>query len=619
MQCSPLATVPLALLAMTSGLHAQWPTSPSTNLPIGDGVGEQVLPKIAIKSDGGAYIGWFDNRSGAYAVYLQRLDAAGAEQWPHGGVLVSANPQSTSLVDWDLICDSQDHCVLVFTDTRVGGDLDVYAYRIAPNALFVWGQNGITLSNNGDYEPSPRVCETTSGLFAFAWTNTVTATIQHQLVYAHGTPIYPANGYSIAADPGATPGFCRIAAGDNNSYVIGWVRTTAFTGNKHVHAQKFGPGGNPMWNGGTRIAVFDGGSVPIAHEPRLVPDGSGGAVFAWHFAAGNVFSCRVQHVLANGSEAFAHDGVDVSTSGLSKFDPAIVWQPATQELFAVWNERNVAQTTWGLAAQKLDALGARQWGASGVTLMPSDTVVKFAPVAARFGPSGITAAVLEESLGILQKKIWLFGLDGAGAASWPAVAVCTVGSDKLRLNIGTTPSGTSVLAWTDKRSDAGDVIAQAVDAAGNLGVTLATATAYGCGVNPAGSLFATGRPAIGATTVLSLTNPLGTQAGGATLGVLFLGLGPAPGFPCGVSIPGWGMSGTGQPGEVLLDLTSPIASFTGGIWTGVGQPVEFAYAAPMLPGLMGQSLYAQGLLVDLSPAAAIVFALSNAVRLTLGS
>src|SRR5262245_31183133 len=273
MSCS-VATVPFLLAAfLAPAVRAQWSTSPSTNLPIGDGVGEQVLPKVAVASDGGCYIGWFDNRSGVYAVYLQRLDPAGVESWPHGGILVSGNPQSTSLVDWDLICDSQDHCVLTFTDTRAGGDLDVYAYRIAPNGAFVWGNNGIALSNNGDYEPSPRVCETSGGLFAFAWANTGTLTIQYQLLYQNGTPIYPSGGYSIAADPGATPGFCRIAAGDANSYVISWVRTTAFTGNKHVHAQKFGPGGNALWNGGVRIAVFDGGSVPIAHEPRLLPDG----------------------------------------------------------------------------------------------------------------------------------------------------------------------------------------------------------------------------------------------------------------------------------------------------------------------------------------------------------
>ncbi len=615
----PVATFVVVSLAVA--LPGQWPTSPAPNLAIADFTGEQTLTKVATTADGGCYLGWFDHRGASYAVYLQRLDPAGVELWPHGGMLVSGNPQSSSLVDWDLICDSQDHCVLTFTDTRAGGDLDVYAYRIAPNGTFVWGPNGVALSNNGDYEPNPRVCETSGGLFAFVWANTVTLTIQYQLVYPNGTVIYPAGGYSIAGDAGASPGFCRVAAADGNSFIISWVRTTAFTGNKHVHAQKIAPSGIPMWNGGTRIAVFDQGSVPIAHEPRLVSDGNGGAIVGWHFSAGSLFSCRVQHVLGNGTEAFPHNGVNVSTSANSKFDPAIVWQPVALEVFVVWNERNVGQTTWGIFAQKLDALGALQWGANGVTLLPIDTVVKFAPVAARFGTFGITASVLEESLGAGLKKVLVFGLDGAGTPMWPTVAASMVASDKLRLALATNTSGTCVLAWTDLRTGtfSGDIFAEAVDAAGNLGVTLAVATAYGCGSNPAGSLTAVGRPALGTPMTLRLDNPLGTQAGGATLGILFLGLGADPGFPCGTSIPGFGMAGAFQPGEVLLDLLAPYVGLTGGIWAGVGQTVPFPYTAPMQPGLLGQALYAQGLLVDLTPAAAVLFGLSTGLRLVLGS
>jgi len=414
MNIRTLAVLSSALAAaITAPASAQWPNGPTPNLAIGDGTGEQVLPKIAATHDGGCYIGWFDNRSSSYAVYLQRLDPAGVEQWPHGGILISGNPQSSSLVDWDLICDSQDDCVLAFTDTRAGGDLDVYAYRIAPNGAFLWGPNGIALSNNGDYEANPRICETTGGLFVFVWPNSGQRTIQHQTVLPNGTAVFPGDGLSIAGDPGATPGFARVAAADSGSYLVSWASTTAITANKYVHLQKFGPGGAALWNGGFRLPVFDGGSLPIAHEPRLLHDGIGGAVVAWHFAAGNLFSCRVQHVGSGGNELYVHNGVNVSTSANSKFDPAVVFRAASQETFVAWNERNVAQTTWGIFAQKLDALGATAWGATGVQLLPINTTVKFAPVAAPLG-DGFAVSVLEESLGLNLKRVLAFGLDNAG-------------------------------------------------------------------------------------------------------------------------------------------------------------------------------------------------------------
>jgi hypothetical protein len=604
------------VLALATALPAQWPTSPATNLAVAATTGEQVLPKIATTSDGGAWLGWFDQRSGSYAVYLQRLDAAGVEQLTPGGLLVSANPQSTSLVDWDLICDSQDHCVLTFTDTRAGGDLDVYAYRIAPDGTFVWSSNGIALSVNGDYEPNPRVCET-SGLFAFVWANTGTQTIRHQLVAPNGTPLFPQDGLAIAADPGAQPGFCRVVAADNGGYVVSWVRTIAFLGNKHVHAQKFDATGTPLWNGGVRVPVFDGGSVPIAHEPRLVADGNGGVLVAWHFASGSLFSCRVQHLLPNGAEAFPHDGVNVSNSANSKFDPAVVWQPALQNALVVWNERNLGQTSWGIFAQRLDATGTPLWGATGVTLRAIDTIEKSAPVAACFGPTGLCAAVLETSLGGLADQVTAFALDANGAAAWAPHAASTVASDKLRLALASTASGTAVLAWTDKRTDGGDLYAHAIDAAGDRTITLADAIPFGCGVNPAGSLVAARRPAIGTAPAFLLSNPFGTQPAGSA-GIALLGIAAAPGFPCGVVVPGFGMQAPGSNGEILVDIGQPHIALLG-VYQGPGSELELGYALPFDPSMLGDTLFAQGLMLDITPGAAVPFGVSNGLVLTLGS
>lgn len=593
---------------------AQWPTASSPNLPIGDFANEQVVNKIKATPDGGCYVGWFDNRNGGYAVWLQRFDAAGVEQWQHGGILVSNNPQSTSLVDWDLLADRFGHCVLTFTDTRAGGDLDVYAYRVTPAGTQAWGANGVALSNNADFEANPRVCEAGDGDFVFVWPNSGTRTIQLQRLDVAGAPRFPGDGIAIPGDTGQSPAWARPVAASptDGSVVVSWVRATAFSAAKHLHAQKYDALGQPLWNGGVRLPVFDQTSLPIAFDPRIASDGQGGAIFAWHFFSTSGFSVRVQRVNAAGIEVFPHNGVDVSTNANSKFDPAIVWQSATQAIQVAWNERNTAQTTWGISAQSIDALGARQWGANGVTLLPIDTVVKFAPVAARVG-DGFAAAVLVENLGLLQKSVQLFGVDATGGLRHPNVVASSFASDKLRLGLASTPSGASLLAWTDNRAGGGDVYGAAVDAAGNLGVTLATTTALGC-ASPANSLVASGRAAFGTTIDLAVTNPLGSQAANGTLAFVFLGLGGVP-LPCGLPLPGFGMS-PGQAGELLIDTTLPYAGLFAGIWTGV--PVLLPYVTPFAPSLLGQSLYAQGLLVDLMPATAVPFALTNGQRLQLG-
>lgn len=603
----------LFLLATTAAaLTAQYPTSPTQNLSVADRTGEQVVDKLAATSDGGCYIGWFDNSSGGYQVWLQHLDASGNELWPHNGILVSSNPQSTSLQDWDLIADSEDFCVLAFTDTRAGSDLDVYAYRIAPNGTMVWGNNGVALSNNNDYEANPRICESSIGDFVFVWSNGGPATLDVQRLDRAGNPMYTPGPLSIAGDAGATPGFVRVAAGDNGSVILSWVRTIAFTGNKHVHAQKYDVLGAPLWNAGTRLPVFDLASVPIAHEPRILADGAGGAIFAWHYALGQAFSVRVQHVLANGTELYAHNGVDVCPNTNSKFDPAIAFDPATQDIFVCWNERNQAQSTWGISAQKVDALGNLQWGAFGTTLIPISATVRFAPVCARVG-TGIVCSVLEESLGGLNDKLLAMRLDAAGNVLWqPPVDVSTVASDKLRLVTASTPSGVTLLAWTDARADSGNVVVQNVNPDGRLGDRTGAFTSYGCGVNPNGSLVTSGRPAIGTTCTLSIDNPLATQAPGS-LALLLLSLRADASYPCGTQVPGLGMNGVG---EVLIQ--APLTTRIGGAWAGTGQPVAFPLTLPWQVALAGLPLYAQGMLFDFSPTASHVVGLTTAVRLTVG-
>lgn len=614
----PTAFSLTSLLLTSASLCAQWSTAPGVNLPIGDRTGGQDQGKIVTTSDGGCYVGWFDPSTGPYEVWLQRLDAAGVEQWPHGGVKISGNPQNSSLTDWDMIVDSEDHCVLTFTDIRVGPDLDVYAYRIAPNATFDWGANGVALSNNGEADNVPRVCETSDGGFGFTWSHGTTNTIQFQRVTRAGVPVFPGDGVAILPDAGALPGFSRIVAADAGSVILTWVRTISFSGNKHIHAQKFDALGSPLWGGGTRIAVFDGGSVPIAYEPKVISDRAGGAFVYWHWTPASIYSSRVQHLLANGTEVFAHNGVDVSTNTTEgRFDPALALVPGTQDVVVAWNQRNAGQSSWGIYANKLDATGARLWGATGTVLLPINTVVKFAPVIAAF-QGGAVVSVLEESLGNLADKVLTLRVDAAGALAWPApVEACNVASDKLRL-VGTiSPSGVAMLSWTDKRVDFGDVIVQNVNPDGTLGAKLGAAPLGGCGTNPAGSFAVVGRPALGATVQLAVDNPLATQASGS-VSLFVLAAQADAAWPCGTKLTGFGMAGSGAQGELLVDLAGPYLAVAGPTWTGTGNPARLPLGVPLDLSLVGRFLYVQGALLDFSATTSAPIGLANGAKLTLG-
>ena len=97
---------------------AQWTTNLAANTAIADLANDQAVPKVSARADGGCYVGWFDHSGSNYDLRLQRLDQNGYEAWPHNGIVVSNNPQASSLVDWDLITNYNGDAVLVFTDDR---------------------------------------------------------------------------------------------------------------------------------------------------------------------------------------------------------------------------------------------------------------------------------------------------------------------------------------------------------------------------------------------------------------------------------------------------------------------------------------------------------------------
>lgn len=472
MQLHPLARRVLCsgapfLLALTGS--AQWSPNAAVNLAVGDRTSEQVTPKVAADGAGGTWIGWFDHASGNYDVYVQHLDRDGVEQFAHNGLLVSNNPSNSSLVDWDLMCDSSGNCVVVFSDARAGSDLDVYAYRISPGGTFLWGANGVALSSNADFEPAPRACETSDGNFVFAWARLPSpgdGTIRVQKLDAAGNPQYSAEGFPISGATGEDLAFCDVVPAENGAYIVSWVRDISnFSSPRHIRAQKFDAGGSALW--ATFVPVFDQGPIQVAYSPIVQPDGSGGAYFCW--PANN--QSYVQHLDAAGAEVFPHNGVRVSTEAARlTLEPSLAVLGGG-DMIVAFNKRNVAQSQWGVAVQRISAAGARLWTDDGIEIAPLDGTNESFERALPYGDGAIVLWFEEPSTPLLMHRVLARRLDGLGNSVWGAapVVVCSNLSSKDDIETAIDGSGIPRAAWHDERSDAGDIYAQDVNADGTLG------------------------------------------------------------------------------------------------------------------------------------------------------
>lgn len=437
----------------------QWSDDAAMNLVVADRSGEQTQPKIHVNVDGSSYVSWFDNSAGGYDAYLQLLDADGNALWPVNGVLI-ADRGFSSTQDYDLDGDAAGNAFLTFRDDRFGGT-QITVTRVNRNGVQTWGDDGVQVTSGGDFVAAPKVAVTTDGGCVVAWTNN--SNVRLQKLDATGATVW-GDGVTIPAIGGDNTSASDLDATSDGGAILSMVR--GFLAPKHLHAQKFDADGNALW-GEMPLAVFDGGALQTANFPQFVTDGDGGGVFAWYSVG--PLQCHAQRVLSDGTEAFAHDGVVVSTAARSRTLPDVSFDRATQETFVFWREEMGGPfPEFGVYGQKFDAAGNRMWTDSGVEVTALTTTELGQVRQVNNGDGTVVSWV--ETLSFGDQRIHASRLDGSGNTSWtPSAAdISTVASSKSRLVVAAGLSQSTILLWADGRNDSNDVFIQNIDDDGAL-------------------------------------------------------------------------------------------------------------------------------------------------------
>jgi len=467
----------LALLALASSTAAQWTSSAAANTLAVGRAGEQAQPKLVATGDGGFYLSWFDNDPNGtpafgYDVYLQRFDQAGVAQWVTDGILV-ADLGLSSTTDYDLALDTAGHALVTFQDDR-SGSTQITVARVDPAGGLVWS---VPMTNTLDFVANPKVAGTSDGAIVVAWLQGSSVRVQRLDLngVAQWTPelvLTPVTGSYAPGD---------LDAVESGRVILSLVHQTGgFSSPRHLKAQKLATSGASLW-GAAPLAVFDGGSLQFGNFPEFETDGAGGAVFAW-YSSSPTLECFAQRVDASGSELFPHNGVAVSTlAGRVRVAPSVSFDAATQSTYVAWAEANSVQSQFGVGAQKFDAAGTRQWGASGkvlVALGASDI-------------ADVTSLQLGSGLAVTWTSSPAFGqdvaraslLDAAGNTLVAPFALSSTPAVKYDFVTATSTLGFGALAWRDERGSDPHLYLQDLLPNGALGGLATTASRNGNGTN----------------------------------------------------------------------------------------------------------------------------------------
>ncbi len=464
------------LFVWMTAIQAQWSTDANVNNLVGGIAGDDVIPQVATTTDGHTYISWFSLEGGNYNVRMQLFDVNGNALWQPGGLLVSSHPSMTWLTDYSLTVD-KEHCAIIgFQDIRDGNN-NIYAYRISQQGQFVWGPDGLALSDNTAFEPYPVMAVPDDNQTVFAWQSedsTGQGIIRLQKVAADSTRLWGQWGIeyksSLAGENFIYP---ALVPSDNQSVILVFHKQTGSWMNpKQIWAQKFDAAGNPVW--ASDVPVFNGSGVPIIPRFLVEPDGAGGVVVCWHDtrAGMGIFNVFVQRINSSGNVLFTTDGVAVGpTTNSIQMNPGMAFNPVNQTITTFFNVENTGQSQWGLAGQMFDAGGQALWSAAMNVVIPMGSVEISNIEVRRAYNQALVTYQYYDFVNSSDARIQGMLTDGFGNTVWmPAITtICNVQSGKVHGVTGYYHDQQWILAWEDGRNGNPDVYAQNVLISGQLG------------------------------------------------------------------------------------------------------------------------------------------------------
>jgi len=379
----------LVLLASAVPALAQWSSDPGANLQVADRSGEQNQPKLVPTADGGCYISWYDNSTGGYDVYLNRLDANGVELWGHNGILI-ADRGVSSTVDYSLTKDADGNAIIAYNDDSAtpGGQQQISVQKVSPAGVKLWGPSGVTLTSGSGSRNNPRIAVLTTGDVAVGWTE---SGWQLRRLTSAGAPTgTPMN----VIETGHTIFLCDLQPGDNGSVIASWTRsfgTNYAITSRWVFAQKYDGSNAPLWPNtpslpavgvyatppsspwptGSGTYGTQGGSVQNGYFPAFAPDGNGGAIFAI-YENGGPRNAYVQHVLPDGTLRFPQPGISNALTATNRIrvSSAAVYDRTADAYYVASVESDASpQANYRTFVQRISASGLREFGPTGVTLV----------------------------------------------------------------------------------------------------------------------------------------------------------------------------------------------------------------------------------------------------------
>jgi hypothetical protein len=237
---------------------------------------DQINPAVAADDARGVIVTWVDFRMGLFNsdIYAQKINSKGKPEWKESGVAVCTAPDSQK--NPDIVVSEGGGAIICWSD-KGGGGYDIYLQSLDRTGKPLLTLDGIAVCSAAGTQRDPRISSDSAGGAIIVWDDFRAANwdIYGQRVDSRGNLLWAADGKVICNAP-LTQYSPALVAGDWG-VIIAWedYRNGKAYG---IYAQKLSLLGDSLWeeNGVAVCAEKDGG-----RNPKIAPNGRGGAVIAW--------------------------------------------------------------------------------------------------------------------------------------------------------------------------------------------------------------------------------------------------------------------------------------------------------------------------------------------------
>lgn len=364
---------------------------------------------------GGAFVSWYDFRHDVlYAeIYVQHINAAGNALWTANGIRVTNTINIDEFAPF--MCNDGAGGIIISWnwDNRVD-NLQVSSQRYNSEGIALWNAVGVQAS----IAPGFR------------------------------------GGMDIISD-GANGAIISFIDTRNDPKGLNYddVLNSVLV-NTDMFSQRLSATGTRLWGDNALPVCVAAGNQENVNVPSLVSDGTGGAIILYEDGRNDVPDLNgnstnvdifAQRINASGQPQFALNGIPLSIAGGNQFFYQVI-ADAANGFIAAWEDENTGR----LVTQKLNSAGNISWAINGIGVSPAGIAVGKAALTADGSGNYIYTYIPTAGNVVDVQKI-----NAAGAIQWGAAGVTVCNAPNVLPNTSrlvNSDNGSAIIVWDDSRN-----------------------------------------------------------------------------------------------------------------------------------------------------------------------